>query len=228
MCIMLFICHISSSCFIAYHKIHELLFENCTISNSKQSARFGERFGLMLVSLCNSPEVLGGSLAAQASSLRLYPDHSYVRRCSLTSSSRLYYAVPIPNAAATGHIHAVSHWTVAQWTTPVRWLHRSSCLHDDSKVERSLRSLKDRNKKLEEGGPIYSPTVDVEPVRRTLGQRVIDEVKHYYHGFRLLWIDTAITGRMLWRVLNGHTLSRRERRQVQTHIHSRSNMNMWQ
>lgn len=76
-----------------------------------------------------------------------------------------------------------------------------------------MRSLKDRNKKLEEGGPVYSPTVDAEPVRRTLGQRVIDEIKHYYHGFRLLWIDTTIAGRMLWRVLNGNTLSRRERRQ---------------
>uniref|UniRef100_A0AAR2J606 Letm1 RBD domain-containing protein n=1 Tax=Pygocentrus nattereri TaxID=42514 RepID=A0AAR2J606_PYGNA len=79
--------------------------------------------------------------------------------------------------------------------------------------ERSLRSLKDRNKKLEEGGPVYSPTVDAEPVRRTLRQRVVDEIKHYYHGFRLLWIDTTIAGRMLWRVLNGHALSRRERRQ---------------
>ncbi|XP_058241787.1 mitochondrial proton/calcium exchanger protein isoform X2 [Hemibagrus wyckioides] len=159
----------------------------------------------------NSPEVLRGSLAAQ--SLGLRPDHSYTRQCSMNSSSRLYYAVLIPNSAALGHTHAVSHWTVAQWTTPVRWVHTSSCLYDDSKVERSLRSLKDRNKKLEEGGPIYSPNVDVEPVRRTLGQRVIDEVKHYYHGFRLLWIDTAITGRMLWRVLNGQILSRRERRQ---------------
>lgn len=61
---------------------------------------------------------------------------------------------------------------------------------------------------------MYSPTLDAEPVRRTLGQRVIDEIKHYYHGFKLLWIDTTIAGRMLWRVLNGHPLSRRERRQV--------------
>lgn len=82
-------------------------------------------------------------------------------------------------------------------------------------MEKSLRSLKDKTKKkLEEGGPVYSPTLDAEPVRRTLGQRVIDEIKHYYHGFRLLWIDTTIAGRMLWRVLNGHPLSRRERRQV--------------
>ncbi|XP_056151522.1 mitochondrial proton/calcium exchanger protein isoform X2 [Lampris incognitus] len=95
----------------------------------------------------------------------------------------------------------------------VRWIHTTRRRWDDSKVEKSLRSLKDKNKKLEEGGPVYSPTLDAEPVRRTLRQRVVDEIKHYYHGFRLLWIDTTIAGRMLWRVLNGHTLSRRERRQ---------------
>lgn len=95
----------------------------------------------------------------------------------------------------------------------MRWIHTSGSRWDDSKVEKSLRSLKDKKKKLEEGGPVYSPSLDAEPVRRTIRQRVVDEIKHYYHGFRLLWIDTTIAGRMLWRVLNGHALSRRERRQ---------------
>ncbi|NXA31380.1 LETM1 protein, partial [Eudromia elegans] len=95
---------------------------------------------------------------------------------------------------------------------PVRWWHSSRPLQDDSMVEKSLKSLKDKNKKLEEGGPVYSPT-EVEVVKKSLGQRVVDELKHYYHGFRLLWIDTKIAARMLWRILHGHTLSRRERRQ---------------
>ncbi|XP_061100613.1 mitochondrial proton/calcium exchanger protein isoform X2 [Conger conger] len=96
---------------------------------------------------------------------------------------------------------------------PVRWWHCSSSLRDDSKAEKSLLSLKEKNKKLEEGGPVYSPTVDRTLVRRTISQRVADEIRHYYHGFRLLWIDTTIAGRMLWTILNGHALSRRERRQ---------------
>ncbi|NXT52168.1 LETM1 protein, partial [Pluvianellus socialis] len=95
---------------------------------------------------------------------------------------------------------------------PVRWWHSSHPLRDDSIVEKSLKSLKDKNKKLEEGGPVYSPT-EVEVVKKSLGQRVVDELKHYYHGFRLLWIDTKIAARMLWRILHGNTLSRRERRQ---------------
>uniref|UniRef100_A0A8D3CVD8 Mitochondrial proton/calcium exchanger protein n=1 Tax=Scophthalmus maximus TaxID=52904 RepID=A0A8D3CVD8_SCOMX len=94
----------------------------------------------------------------------------------------------------------------------IRWIHTSRRRWDESKVEKSLRSIKDK-KKLEEGGPVYSPTLDAERVRRTVRQWVVDEVKHYYHGFRLLWIDTTIAGRMLWRVLNGNVLSRRERRQ---------------
>ncbi|XP_033843915.1 mitochondrial proton/calcium exchanger protein isoform X1 [Periophthalmus magnuspinnatus] len=105
-------------------------------------------------------------------------------------------------------------WTIARTRDicGVRWVHTSCRRWDDSKVEKSLRTLKEK-KKLEEGGPVYSPTLDAEPVRRTIRQRVVDEIKHYYHGFRLLWVDTTIAGRMLWTVLNGHTLSRRERRQ---------------
>ncbi|KAM4854805.1 mitochondrial proton/calcium exchanger protein isoform 2-T2 [Thomomys bottae] len=95
---------------------------------------------------------------------------------------------------------------------PVRGWHSSPWRGDDSVVEKSLKSLKDKNKKLEEGGPVYSPPTKVV-VKKSLGQKVLDELKHYYHGFRLLWIDTKIAARMLWRILNGHTLTRRERRQ---------------
>nr|XP_020770601.1 LETM1 and EF-hand domain-containing protein 1, mitochondrial isoform X1 [Odocoileus virginianus texanus] len=95
---------------------------------------------------------------------------------------------------------------------PVRCWHSSSPLRDDSVVEKSLRSLKDKNKKLEEGGPVYSPPAQAA-VGKPLGQRVLDELKHYYHGFRLLWIDTKIAARTLWRILHGHSLTRRERRQ---------------
>ncbi|KAI5100083.1 LETM1 domain-containing protein LETM2, mitochondrial [Silurus meridionalis] len=60
--------------------------------------------------------------------------------------------------------------------------------------------------------------VDVVPepnkalARKSVGQRVLDELKHYYHGFRLLGIDTNIAGRMVWRLLHGQQLTRRERR----------------
>ncbi|XP_029937954.1 mitochondrial proton/calcium exchanger protein isoform X2 [Myripristis murdjan] len=162
-------------------------------------------------------EVRLGSLAGVSSfSPSSFLSEGYVGPCQSTDSQRLYCAIVL--GASTSPYPAIT--TGAQWTIArpqdiagVRWIHTTRRRWDDSKVEKSLRSLKDKNKKLEEGGPVYSPTLDAEPVRRTLRQRVLDEIKHYYHGFRLLWIDTTIAGRMLWRVLNGHPLSRRERRQ---------------
>ncbi|XP_048060108.1 mitochondrial proton/calcium exchanger protein isoform X3 [Megalobrama amblycephala] len=161
----------------------------------------------------SSHGLLGSSMWPHASSV-LYLDSSSALQHRLSSSPRLYCAIFVPDPALPVHTHSTYPRTLT-WpqNTPVRWVHTTGRLHDDSKVERSLRTLKDKNKKLEEGGPVYSPTVDAEPVRRTIRQRVVDEVKHYYHGFRLLWIDTTIAVRMLWRVLNGHILSRRERRQ---------------
>lgn len=51
--------------------------------------------------------------------------------------------------------------------------------------------------------------------KKPLRQRIWDELVHYYHGFRLLFIDTAISTKLLWRVLNGKTLTRRENKQLQ-------------
>ncbi|XP_026156022.1 mitochondrial proton/calcium exchanger protein isoform X2 [Mastacembelus armatus] len=134
--------------------------------------------------------------------------------CQSPDSQRFYCAFVSGSTPSYSAMTPGAQWTIArpQVISGVRWIHTSRRRWDDSKVEKSLRSLKDK-KKLEEGGPVYSPTLDVEPVKKTLGQRVVDEIKHYYHGFRLLWIDTTIAGRMLWTVLNGHALSRRERRQ---------------
>ncbi|XP_053679681.1 mitochondrial proton/calcium exchanger protein [Anopheles nili] len=49
-------------------------------------------------------------------------------------------------------------------------------------------------------------------VKKTLQQRIWAELVHYYHGFRLLFIDINISRKLLWRVLNGKTLTRREHR----------------
>ncbi|NWH52730.1 LETM1 protein, partial [Fregata magnificens] len=141
------------------------------------------------------------------------PVYSYSKKdrycCWTKGSERIYFTL----------MSSSGSWTPLATTgvsgpqyLPVRWWHSSRPLQDDSIVEKSLKSLKDKNKKLEEGGPVYSPT-EVEVVKKSIGQRIVDELKHYYHGFRLLWIDTKIAARMLWRVLHGNTLSRRERRQ---------------
>ncbi|KAL8202320.1 UNVERIFIED_CONTAM: letm1 and EF-hand domain-containing protein 1, mitochondrial [Gekko kuhli] len=115
--------------------------------------------------------------------------------------SSCLWSLPASRGAQVPHYLLVRQW------------HSSQPRYDDSVVEKSLKSLKDKNKKLEEGGPVYSPTVEDHIVKKSLGQRIVDELKHYYHGFRLLWIDTKIAARMLWQILHGNILSRRERRQ---------------
>lgn len=47
---------------------------------------------------------------------------------------------------------------------------------------------------------------------KSLAQRIWEECVHYYHGFRLLFIDFVVCSKLLWRVLNGKTLTRREYR----------------
>ncbi|XP_031161217.1 LETM1 domain-containing protein LETM2, mitochondrial [Sander lucioperca] len=68
--------------------------------------------------------------------------------------------------------------------------------------------------------PTATTTAAVPPVKeravvkKALYQRIVDELKHYYNGFRLLGIDIKIAGRMVWRLLHGQLLTRRERRRL--------------
>lgn len=48
-------------------------------------------------------------------------------------------------------------------------------------------------------------------------RKVVDEIVHYYHGFRLLFIDINVSRKLVWRLLNGHTLRRREKKLVSPH-----------
>ncbi|XP_016065931.1 PREDICTED: LETM1 domain-containing protein LETM2, mitochondrial [Miniopterus natalensis] len=50
--------------------------------------------------------------------------------------------------------------------------------------------------------------------KRSYRQRIMGELKYYYSGFHLLWIDTKVAARMSWRLLHGQVLTRRERRRL--------------
>uniref|UniRef100_H3BX06 Leucine zipper and EF-hand containing transmembrane protein 2 n=1 Tax=Tetraodon nigroviridis TaxID=99883 RepID=H3BX06_TETNG len=62
--------------------------------------------------------------------------------------------------------------------------------------------------------PAVAPVQERAVIKKSLYQRVVDELKHYYNGFRLLGIDIKIAGRMVWRLLHGQVLTRRERRRL--------------
>lgn len=58
-------------------------------------------------------------------------------------------------------------------------------------------------------------TAPAHPIpKRSLLKRIWDELVHYYHGFRLLFIDIRVSSRLAYRVLNGDSLTRREHKQL--------------
>ena len=104
---------------------------------------------------------------------------------------------------------------------------------DESKVEQTVNVLKNEiiTKKEEESKdgkssivPQLTPevtakvpksdAVSAEVKKKTIVQKVVAELKHYYNGFKLLFIDVNVCRKYIWRVLNGQSLTRRERRQV--------------
>ncbi|KAL1460749.1 hypothetical protein WDU94_012700, partial [Cyamophila willieti] len=68
-----------------------------------------------------------------------------------------------------------------------------------------------------ESHPVPAAPASVEPakpadvvVKKTIGQKIWAEVLHYYHGFRLLGLDIKLSAVLVWRILNGKKLTRRE------------------
>lgn len=130
--------------------------------------------------------------------------------CYPLSSSSLRYHIATsdfssPSALSPLYFHISHNPNPQTFCVPVRTLH-SSCTW--------LQEVKNSHAEGDQakGDGVPEPTRAV--VRKSLGQRVLDELKHYYHGFRLLGIDTKIAGRMVWRLLHGQQLTRRERRRV--------------
>ncbi|CAB1353963.1 unnamed protein product [Coregonus sp. 'balchen'] len=104
---------------------------------------------------------------------------------------------------------------------PVRFLHKSCARLQEVKAspaETPPSPAETRVPVPTAAAPQAAPTPNNSPDRvvapKSIGQRVVDELKHYYHGFRLLGIDTNIAGRMGWRLLHGQQLTRRERRRL--------------
>lgn len=84
---------------------------------------------------------------------------------------------------------------------------------EKSKVEKTVDALKESIKTKEVTTEVKQ--VPVQPPalpKKTVWQRVVAEVKHYYHGFRLLFIDISVSAKLTWKILNGRSLTRREHR----------------
>merc|ERR1719219_1620928 len=120
-----------------------------------------------------------------------------------------------------------------------RQLHTSSMAgasKSSSKVEETVIRLKERaeqelaeqsqvedlekkiNSVMEEADLAVKVSVEKKEkevqVKKSLGERVMAEIKHYYSGFKLLFLDVKISSKIIWKTVHGKTLSRRENRQL--------------
>ncbi|VDO31443.1 unnamed protein product [Haemonchus placei] len=87
---------------------------------------------------------------------------------------------------------------------------------DRSKVEYTLKMLKEDLLRQDEEARKRKlvPTTSEAEKKKTIMQKIVHELKHYYHGFRLLALETRLSAKYMWRLLRGDTLSRRERQQL--------------
>lgn len=122
---------------------------------------------------------------------------------------------PLRNLHTLGR---TTHSSKSQRNVHSRSLHTShrkrekESLKPSSQVEVTVKDLKEKAKA---AGTVDAVEKALSPVeRKSLWVRFKEEVLHYYHGFRLLLIDTKIGCKYVWRVANGESLSRREYRQV--------------
>ena len=117
----------------------------------------------------------------------------------------------------------------------IRNIHMSPVfLKDESKVEKTVKALKEaqqKDQKSEEESTtglsedVTAPTTDTDSIavatpKKTIAQRIVAEIKHYYNGFKLLFIDVKVCARLLWLLLNGKSLNRRHRKQVSKTIYA--------
>lgn len=51
--------------------------------------------------------------------------------------------------------------------------------------------------------PTKEANTEITEEKRSLRQKIMGELKYYYSGFSLLWIDTKVAARIVWRLLHG-------------------------
>ena len=113
-----------------------------------------------------------------------------------------FYFIILGKTNVTVFKSNIFYYHYGQYIKHIRWFHSSSILFNAGKTKQIQWTSID---------PI---TTTFSSKLKSVRQRIIVELKHYYHGSKLLYIETKIAFRLLHKVLNGHKLIRRERKQV--------------
>ncbi len=109
-----------------------------------------------------------------------------------------FYFIIVGKTSVTVFKSNIFYYHYGQYIKHIRWFHSSSMLFNVEKERTSIDPI----------------TTTFSSKLKSVRQRIILELKHYYHGSKLLYIETKIAFRLLHKVLNGHKLIRRERKQV--------------
>ncbi|KAF6376349.1 leucine zipper and EF-hand containing transmembrane protein 2 [Rhinolophus ferrumequinum] len=96
-------------------------------------------------------------------------------------------------------------------TRIIQKLHTSACWLQDVPGKPPLEQTP-KKPQVTSPQPTKETGTKTKEEKKSYRQKIMDELKYYYNGFYLLWIDTKVAARMVWRLLHGQVLTRRERR----------------
>lgn len=96
---------------------------------------------------------------------------------------------------------------------------QQDALSELSKVEDLEKTIQNVIEKDEQLSQAVKVSVEKKAAEKTapkksMWTRVVDEAKHYYSGFKLLFLDVKVSSKIIYKVVHGKTLSRRENRQL--------------
>ncbi|XP_028922261.1 LETM1 domain-containing protein LETM2, mitochondrial isoform X1 [Ornithorhynchus anatinus] len=111
------------------------------------------------------------------------------------------------------HIFQLSNRLPHFQTKTIRKLHTSTCWLQELPNKPPPNQTTEKLEKKSAKPPTGKGQVTQE-AKRSLSRKMRDELMHYYNGFHLLWTDTKVAARMVWRLLHGQVLTRRERRRL--------------
>ncbi|KAL6266395.1 hypothetical protein P5V15_003248 [Pogonomyrmex californicus] len=84
-----------------------------------------------------------------------------------------------------------------------------------SKIEETVKNIKEEKEFKDKMVECVSKDNDQAKkavAKVSIWQKIKSEILHYYHGFRLLGLDMKVSAKLIWRILHGNELSRREHR----------------
>uniref|UniRef100_A0A8C0DXT6 Leucine zipper and EF-hand containing transmembrane protein 2 n=1 Tax=Balaenoptera musculus TaxID=9771 RepID=A0A8C0DXT6_BALMU len=98
-------------------------------------------------------------------------------------------------------------------TRVIQKLHTSACWLQEVPGKPQLEQTA-KKPQVPSPQPTEETGAKIKEEKRSYRQIIMDELKYYHNGFYLLWTDTKVAARMVWRLLHGQVLSRRERRRL--------------